>query len=53
MKIILMSVLTSFLVSVFIGNVVGIHYLKKLDRDWEKTFDEMKKIMLEEIKKAR
>lgn len=50
---ILISAIVSFFVSVAIGNIVGIHYLKKLDRDWEKTFDELTKITIEEIKKAR
>lgn len=38
MEIIITCWIGSIVISVFIGNVVGIHYLKKLDRDWEDTF---------------
>lgn len=42
------SVIVSFFVSMIIGNSVGIHYLNKLDKDWQhildKVLDEMKSI---------
>ena len=43
--------LVSFITSVCISNIVGIHYLRKLDRDWEKVFERMKNITLEELSK--
>lgn len=43
--------LVSFITSVCISNIVGIHYLRKLDRDWEDVFERMKNITLEELSK--
>lgn len=43
--------LVSLITSVCISNIVGIHYLRKLDRDWEDVFVRMKNITLEEISK--
>lgn len=41
------SVIVSFFVSMIIGNSTEIHYLNKLDKDWQhildKVLDEMKK----------
>lgn len=45
------ALLVSFITSVCISNIVGIHYLRKLDRDWEDVFVRMKNITLEEISK--
>lgn len=41
------SLIVSFFVSMIIGNSVGVHYLNKLDKDWQhilgKVVDEIKK----------
>lgn len=44
---IIISVIVSTIVSIFIGNVVGIHYLAKLNNDWEKAFEESTKVTLD------
>lgn len=40
------SVIVSFFVSMIIGNSVGIHYLNKLDKDWQHILDKV----LDEVK---
>lgn len=49
MVIAAVAFLVSFITSVCISNIVGIYYLRKLDRDWEDVFERMKNITLEEI----
>lgn len=41
MEIIFISWIGSIIISVFIGNVVGSHYLKVNDKKWEDTFGYM------------
>lgn len=43
------SVIVSFFVSMIIGNSVGIHYLNKLDKDWQHILDRV----LDEVKKHK
>ena len=49
------SLITSFFISLitsfFISNIVGIYYLNKLNRDWNKVFEKIKEINIKEIKK--
>lgn len=41
------SLIVSFFVSMIIGNTVGIHYMKKRDKDWQnmlnRILDDLKK----------
>lgn len=41
------SLIVSFFVSMIIGNTVGIHYLNKLDKDWQHMLDRI----LDDLKK--
>lgn len=41
------SLIVSFFASMIIGNSVGIHYLNKLDKDWQHMLDRV----LDELKK--
>lgn len=49
----LVTILTSALVSIVIGNIVGIYYLNKNDRDWQNVFDEVTKVTIEEVQKLK
>lgn len=53
MAVIIISCLCSAIISVIIGNVLGIYYLNQLNSSWEKTFHQVKKITLEEIEKIK
>lgn len=49
----LVTILTSALVSIVIGNIVGIYYINKNDKDWQKLFDEVTKVTIEEVQKLK
>ncbi len=44
---IIISCMCSVIISIVIGNISGIYYINKLDKDWQKILDEV----MEEIKK--
>lgn len=44
---IIVSCICSIFISIVIGNIVGIYYLRNLDKDWQHILDEVMK----EIKK--
>lgn len=48
---IIISCILSAVISIVIGNIVGIYYLNKNDKDWQKVFDEITKITIEEVEK--
>lgn len=47
----IVSFFISLITSFFISNIVGIYYLNKLNRDWNKVFEKIKEINIKEIKK--
>lgn len=49
----ILSCICSMVISIAIGNIVGIYYLEKNDKDWQRIFDEATKCVLEEIKKLK
>lgn len=49
----ILSCICSIVISIAIGNIVGIYYLEKNDKDWQRVFDEATKFVLEEIKKLK
>lgn len=50
---IIISCVLSAVISIVIGNIVGIYYLNKNDRDWQNVFDEVTKITIEEVQKLK
>lgn len=46
-------IIVSTIVSVIIGNVVGIYYLKANDNKWKEVFDQITKITINEVKKIK
>ena len=47
------SCICSIVISIAIGNIVGIYYLEKNDKNWQRIFDEATKFVLEEIEKLK
>ena len=50
---ILVSCILSAVISICIGNIVGIYYINKNDKDWQKLFDEVTKVTIEEVQKLK
>ena len=50
---ILISCICSVIVSIVVGNIVGIYYLDKLNNDWKHVFDEVTRITIEEVSKLK
>ena len=50
---IIISCILSAVISIVIGNIVGIYYLNKNDRDWQKVFDKVTKVTIEEVRKLK
>lgn len=50
---IIISCILSAVISIVIGNIVGIYYLNKNDKDWQKLFDKVTKITIEEVQKLK
>lgn len=48
-----LSCICSMVISIAIGNIVGIYYLEKNDKNWQRIFDEATKFVLEEIEKLK
>lgn len=48
-----LSCICSMVISIAVSNIVGIYYLEKNDKDWQRVFDEANKFVLEEIKKLK
>lgn len=48
-----LSCICSIVISTAIGNIVGIYYLEKNDKNWQRIFDEATKCVLEEIKNSK
>lgn len=48
-----LSCICSIVISTAIGNIVGIYYLKKNDKNWQRIFDEATKFVLDEIKNSK
>lgn len=47
---IFISCICSVVISIVIGNIVGIHYLSKLNNEWELLFKKMEEVMIGKIK---
>lgn len=50
---IVISCICSVIISIIIGNVVGIYYIKHNDEKWEETFNEITKVTIEEVNKLK
>lgn len=50
---VILSCICSVVISIAIGNIVGIYYLEKNDKDWQRIFDEATKCVLEELEKLK
>lgn len=50
-QLLIASWLGSVVISIFIGNLVGSHYLKENDKKWEKTFDKAIKYLDQALKR--
>ena len=50
---IIISCILSAVISIVIGNIVSIYYLNKNDKDWQKLFDKVTKITIEEVQKLK
>lgn len=50
---IIFSCICSTVISIVIGNIVGIYYLKKNDKDWQKVFEKVTQTTLKEIEKLK
>ena len=50
---IIISCICSVIISIFIGNVVGVYYIKHNDEKWQEIFDEVTKVTIDEVKKLK
>ncbi len=50
---IIISCICSAFISICIGNIVGIYYLKQNDEKWQETFNEITKVTIKEVNKLK
>lgn len=50
---IIISCVCSAVISIIIGNIVGIYYIKQNDKKWEETFEKITKVTIEEVNKLK